>query len=61
MKLMILAVYSDNTRAIADLSDYLTKQGRQITDLWHGEVEVVYMEMESSIEDLEANLRQLKG
>ena len=60
MKLLILAAYTDNEVLANDIKRHLCHRAENIAAMYGGKVEAVFMEMESSVDALVANLRQLK-
>ena len=61
MRVVILAVYTENEKLCDGIKRELTRVGSAATQWHEGEVEAVVMEMESTVDNLLSNLRQLKG
>jgi hypothetical protein len=59
MKVAILAVYCEHPRLMSRIKDRLTEIASQMTQDTAGQVDAVIIEMESTIDALDANLRQL--
>lgn len=61
MRVVILAVYGDNDRETWQVKQKLLQLAQELTAPFEGTVDAVVMEMESTVDNLLANLRQLKG